>query len=114
MTGVVVSPWAGETTLSDVEQHVRDKGLSIPVRPSELACHRWLLPERYEVTEVSVTVDKDGDRITTDLDAHKRNMVEAGWEYSGRTPLGRAENAARVALRFRRPKRYTLESTRIV
>jgi hypothetical protein len=46
MTGVVVSPWAVETTLFDVERRLREKGLSLPVQPSDLTRFKALLPER--------------------------------------------------------------------
>jgi hypothetical protein len=44
LTGVVVSPWAAQTTLSDVERLLREKGLTTPVRPSDLTRFKALLP----------------------------------------------------------------------
>jgi hypothetical protein len=46
ITGVVVSPWAAETTLFDVERRLREKGLTMPVLRSDLTRFKALLPER--------------------------------------------------------------------
>jgi hypothetical protein len=46
VTGVVVSPWAAETTLVDVERRLREKRLTMPVLPSDLTRFKALLPER--------------------------------------------------------------------
>jgi hypothetical protein len=44
MTRIVVSPWASEMTFCDIEQLTRASGYSIPVRWSDLATFKALLP----------------------------------------------------------------------
>src|SRR5208283_1118595 len=46
VTGIVVTPRASLTTLGEIDQLVRSKGYSVPVRPSALARFRELLPDR--------------------------------------------------------------------
>ena len=45
LTGIVVSPWAADTTLSNVERIIREGGGSIPVRWSELTRFKQFLPD---------------------------------------------------------------------
>jgi len=45
LTGIVVSPWAADTTLSNVERIIREGGGSIPVPWSELTRFKQFLPD---------------------------------------------------------------------
>ena len=47
ITEVIVSPLASDGFLPEVERVVRERGYSIPVRPSELTQYKHLLPDRF-------------------------------------------------------------------